>query len=474
MINRGRATQGSGMFSLASMEGMAAAWRRWFTSPVRDAILAVLLTALLGLGSLAEGYPKSPSDQIQFRGQPVPHPGAALLLVAVACLALAWRRRWPVAVLAVSAGAVTVYSLLGYVNGASLIAPVLALYTVATQVSVRRAVLAAVATLAVLMTATAVNNPFGHISGGGFDILPGMVAAALFAGIAVANRSAYTASTLDRAEQDARRRIDEERLRIARELHDVVAHTMATINVQAGVAAHVLSTRPEVAAESLQAIKTASKEGLRELRAILNVLRQADDADPTQPAPGTAQLEALIDGARRAGLETTFTVTGEPIPLPAAVDLTAYRIIQESLTNAIRHAGPATAAVSLVYRHDELTIDVTDTGRGQAVTAGPGGGHGLAGMRERAAAIGGTVETGTVETGTVETGTVETGPGPAAGYRVTARLPLGGRLADRPPACPAEADRPPASPAGTAPAAPGKAPAAPDTAPAATREGARP
>ena len=192
-----------------------------------------------------------------------------------------------------------------------------------------------------------------------------MVAAALFAGIAVANRRAYVASIHDRAEQDARQRIDEERLRIARELHDVVAHTMATINVQAGVAAHVLSSRPEVAAESLQAIKAASKEGLRELRAILNVLRQADDADPTQPAPGTAQLPDLIAGARRAGLETTFTVTGQQVPLPAAVDLAAYRIVQESLTNAIRHAGPATAAVVLDYHHDELQIDVTDTGCGQ-------------------------------------------------------------------------------------------------------------
>ena len=221
-----------------------------------------------------------------------------------------------------------------------------------------------------------------------------MVAAALFAGIAVANRNAYVDSIRDRAEQDARRRLDEERLRIARELHDVVAHTMATINVQAGVAAHVLPTRPEVAAESLQAIKTASKEGLRELRAILNVLRQADDADPTQPAPGTAQLEDLIAGARRAGLETTLTVTGDPVPLPAAVDLAAYRIIQESLTNTIRHAGPATAAVALGYASHELHIDVTDTGRGQAVIAGNGDGHGLAGMRERAAAVGGTVEAG--------------------------------------------------------------------------------
>jgi signal transduction histidine kinase len=400
------------------MEGVVAAWRRWFGPPVRDAILAVVVTAILLVGSYGEGSPSSPSDRIQFGGHAAPQPGAALILVAVAGLALIWRRRAPVAVLAVSIVAVTVYSLLGLVNGAALIAPVLALYSVAGQVSIRRAFLAALATLAILMTVTAARNPFGHISGGGFDIIPFMVAAALFAGIAVANRNAYVASIRDRAETDARRRIDEERLRIARELHDVVAHTMATINVQAGVAAHVLPTHPEAAAESLQAIKTASKEGLRELRAILNVLRQADDADPTQPAPGTAQLEDLIAGARRAGLDTAFTVTGDPVPLPSAVDLAAYRIIQESLTNTIRHAGPATAAVSLGYQNDELRIDVTDTGRGQPAIARNGGGHGLVGMRERAAAVG---------------GTVEAGPGPAGGFRVAAWLPLAGRLADPPP-----------------------------------------
>jgi signal transduction histidine kinase len=401
------------------MEGVAAAWRRWFSPAVRDAVLAAVVTLLLVSGSLGEGNPGNPADRIQFRGHTPPHPGAWVLLVAVACLVLAWRRRYPVTVLAVSVAAVSAYSLLGYVNGASLVAPILALYAVATQVTVRRAVAAAVATLAVLLTVTAADNPFGHISGGGFDIIPFMVAAALFAGIAVANRRAYVESIQDRAEQDARRRIDEERLRIARELHDVVAHTMATINVQAGVAAHVLSTRPEAVADSLQAIKAASKEGLRELRAILNVLRQADDADPTQPAPGTAQLETLITGARRAGLDTTLTVTGEPVPLPAAVDLAAYRIVQESLTNAIRHAGPATAAVSLGYGHDELRIDVTDTGHGPATGqdnqgAGENGGHGLAGMRERAATVG---------------GALEAGPGPAGGFRVAARLPLNGTYA---------------------------------------------
>ena len=392
------------------MDGVTAArWRRWFGPQVRDVLIVVVVTVTLLVGSYGEGSPSSPSDRIQFQGHQAPHPGAALILVAIASMALLWRRRAPITVLVVSVAAASVYSLLGLVNGAILIAPVLALCSVASRVSLRRAFVAAFATLAILMTVTAARNPFGHISGGGFDIIPFMVAAALFAGIAVANRNAYVASIRDRAETDARRRLDEERLRIARELHDVVAHTMATINVQAGVAAHVLPTRPEAAAESLQAIKSASKEGLRELRAILNVLRQADDADPTQPAPGTAQLEDLIAGARRAGLATTFAVTGEPVPLPAAVDLAVYRIIQESLTNTIRHAGPATAAVSLGYARDELRIDVTDTGRGQPVSVTGNGGHGLAGMRERAAAVG---------------GTVEAGPGPAGGFRVAARLPL--------------------------------------------------
>jgi signal transduction histidine kinase len=414
MDNLGWATGSPGCAYSSGMERVAAAWQRWLSSPLRDVAFAVLVTAVLLAGTYGEAHPSSPSDTIQFRGHHVPDPPlAALLLVAVACLALAGRRRWPVTVLAVSSAAVAAFSLLGYVNGAVLIAPILALYALATQVSVRRAAVATVITVIVLMVATGARNPFGQISGGGFDLIPFLGAAALFAGIAVANRRAYVASIHDRAQQEARTRVDEERLRIARELHDVVAHTMATINVQAGVAVHVLPTRPEAAADALQAIKAASKEGLRELRTILNVLRQADDADPTQPAPGTAQLETLVDGARRAGLETTLSVTGTPTPLPAAVDLAAYRIVQESLTNAIRHAGPAQASVWLSYGDDELRIDVADTGRGKPVGGSDGAGHGLVGMRERAAAVG---------------GSVETGPSPGGGFRVAARLPLHGRL----------------------------------------------
>jgi signal transduction histidine kinase len=383
--------------------------------PLRDTLVALAVTGVLIWGAYGEAHP---STTAYFQGgHHLPRtPAAALALVAVACLVLTWRRRWPAAVLVVSVAAATVYTLLGYVNGAVLVAPMIAVYTVASLTDVRRAVAYGAGTLAVLGPASIAVNPLGPFSGG-VTILPFMTAAVVVAGIAVANRRAYVASIQDRAEQDARRRVDEERLRIARELHDVVAHTMATINVQAGVAAHVLSTRPETAAESLQAIKAASKEGLRELRAILNVLRQADDVDPTEPAPGLAQLEALVTGARRAGLETAVTVTGDPVPLPAAADLAAYRIVQESLTNAIRHAGPATATVCLSYGADELRIEVTDTGQGPPADA-TSAGLGLAGMRERAAAVGGTVQSGSVQSGPVQSGPVQ------SGYRVVARLPL--------------------------------------------------
>jgi signal transduction histidine kinase len=294
---------------------------------------------------------------------------------------------------------------------------------------VRRALVASGVTLVVLLTATAQSNPFGSATSGPVVVLPVLFAAVCLGGIAVSNRRAFVASIRARAEDESRRRIDEERLRIARELHDVVAHTMSTINVQAAAAAMLLADRPAEAAEALAAIRTASKTGLRELRAILNVLRQADEADPTTPAPGLGQLDALITGVSQAGLPTTLDVSGNPADLPPGADLAAYRIIQESLTNAIRHAGPATATVMLQYLDDTLVIDVTDTGRGipAAPAGGNGigqaaglrqepwqadGGHGLAGMRERAAAAG---------------GTLRAGPGSDGGFQVSAALPLARR-----------------------------------------------
>jgi signal transduction histidine kinase len=387
--------------------------RGWRTV-ARDAVFALAMAAATVGGAYGEAHPERVTDQIPAGTAAAHTPGIAFALVAVAALVLAVRNRWPGPVFAISAGAVTLYSALGYVNGAAVLAPVVALYTLATRLPARRALAWGVATTAVLMAATAARNPFGP-TGGGFYLLPGLTAAATLAGIAVASRRAYVASIQARADADARRRIDEERLRIARELHDVVAHTMATINVQAGAAAHVLRDRPDAAAEALATIKSVSKDGLRELRAILNVLRQADEADPTRPAPGIGQVGALVDGAERAGLKTTLTVTGAARPLSAAVDLAAYRIVQESLTNAIRHAGPATAAVTLTYTAGQFVLEVTDTGAGGTGPngaglsgAGTGEGLGVAGMRERASSVG---------------GSLEAGPGPGGGYRVMARLP---------------------------------------------------
>jgi len=381
----------------------------------RDTVSALIMTAVTLFGAYGEAHPNQSSD-IVVKGHHVPYtPNAALLLVAAAALVLAERRRHPITVLAISVTAVSVYSLLGYVNGAALLSPTLALYAVSVAVPVREGLVAALVTLVALMTATGVSNPFG-ITGGGFFLIPALIAAAFFGGIAVSNRRAYVASIQARAEDEASRRVGEERLRIARELHDVVAHTMATINVQATAAAHVLTERPETAAAALQAIRVASKDGLRELRAILNVLRQADDAEPTAPAPGLAHLDTLVAGAVQAGLPTELRVSGEAAALPMPVDLAAYRIIQESLTNAIRHAGPATATVSLTYSDAELLIEVADNGRGAAPIAATGG-HGLIGMRERAAAAGGTMRAGST---------------PGGGYLVCARLPVPGLHDDQP------------------------------------------
>jgi signal transduction histidine kinase len=415
------------------MDSAQAPWW-WRRSLVRDAIYAGLVTVCTVFGTWGEAHPRQSSDALPAASAAAHTPTAALLLVVVASLVLAARNRWPRLVLAVSAGAVAVYSLLGYVNGAALLAPVVAVYTLATKETPRRAIAWSAAVLVVLMAATAAHNPFGP-TGGGFFLIPGLIAAGCLGGIAIASRRAYITSIQEHADHEAQRRIDEERLRIARDLHDVVAHTMATINVQAGTAAHVATERPEVATQALLTIKAASKDGLRELRAILNVLRRADEADPIQPTPGIAQLGAMIERARQAGLETTLSMAGQQRPLPAAVELAAYRIVQESLTNTIRHAGPATATVSLTYLNGELLVEVTDTGLGHAAGTGSaagtgtgteggtgaagardgdsadrpaGTGHGLCGMRERAASVG---------------GTVEAGPLAASGFRVAARLP---------------------------------------------------
>ncbi|MFF3766235.1 sensor histidine kinase [Streptomyces sp. NPDC001922] len=222
-------------------------------------------------------------------------------------------------------------------------------------------------------------------------------------------------------EQAERRRANEERLRIARELHDVLAHSISLINVQAGVGLALLDQRPEQARTALVTIKEASKEALGEVRQVLDTLRTPGDA-PRSPAPGLDRLAELTQQASGAGLTVDVRTEGTPVALPPGADLAAFRIVQEALTNVVRHSGSRTAAVLLRYAPQQLEIRVDDDGPATAGRAGSGGGNGLVGMRERAVALG---------------GGVETGPRPDGGFRVLARIPLGAAATvsrDRPPA----------------------------------------
>jgi signal transduction histidine kinase len=346
------------------------------------------------------------------------------VLVLLHTLPLAARRRFPGAVLALSVGsglAVAAISLPPVVLGVAIL---VAVYSVAAYgdrwVSLVGLAAAELGSAAIQLTPgrfqapTVVSNAL-------------VIGAAWLLGHFVGVRRAYTArleertaeleertAQLDQAREElARRAVTEERLRLARELHDVVAHAMSVIAVQSGVGAHVADTQPEEAAKALAAIEATSRAALTELRRLLGVLRQ--DSEPQgelAPVPGLADLDSLLAEVAKAGLAVRLRVEGTPSQLPAGVDLSAYRIVQEALTNVVRHAGPARAQVRIRYRDQEVTVEVTDTGRGVMALAGDGRvgtGHGLIGMRERVAAFG---------------GDLEVGPHPGGGFRVAARLPL--------------------------------------------------
>jgi signal transduction histidine kinase len=211
-------------------------------------------------------------------------------------------------------------------------------------------------------------------------------------------------------EEEAKRRASEERLRIARELHDVLAHNISMINVQAGVALHLMDEQPEQARTALTAIRDASKDALAELRSVLDILRQTGEAPPRSPTAGLADLPQLISGTEAAGL-TVHSDIHEPVrPLPPGLDLAAYRIVQEALTNVTRHANARSATVRITEDDRVLTVEVVDDGRGGSTLAStPGAGTGISGMRERAAALG---------------GHLDAGPRPGGGFAVRAELPL--------------------------------------------------
>ncbi|MER7670834.1 sensor histidine kinase [Kitasatospora sp. NPDC096128] len=215
------------------------------------------------------------------------------------------------------------------------------------------------------------------------------------------------------------RAVELERARIARELHDVVTHNVSMMTIQAGAARKILDTAPDKAREAMAAVEAGGRAAMTELRQVMGLLTidsetggdPAADAD-LSPQPGLGRLDALVEGVRRAGLPVELTVRGQRRPVPPGVELAAYRVVQEALTNTVKHAGGADAAVTVEYGPDHLRVDVTDTGGRPTGAAATGNGRGLLGLRERLAVYG---------------GTLHTGPRPRGGYRVTASIPLESR-----------------------------------------------
>jgi signal transduction histidine kinase len=328
-----------------------------------------------------------------------------VLLVAIAgTVPLLWRRRAPLVVLAAAtaatAVAVAVWGLYDPVPAG------IALYTVAEgcprQTSLAAGGAAMIA-LAVVSLPTARWSLFGRL-------LPFVVA--WLVGDSVRARRSYVGALEERAdrlererEAEAARAVAEEQARIGRELHDVIAHSVSVMVVQAAAADDVFDSRPDRAREALRNIERTGRGALEELRRVLGGVR----GEPASfaPQPGLGELDRLLDQVRAAGLRVVLSVEGAPRPVPQAVDLSAYRIVQEALTNTLKHAGAHQADVLIRYGESELGVEVRDDGAGGVVN---GSGHGLIGMRERAALLG---------------GSLTAGPGPVGGFSIAARLPLG-------------------------------------------------
>ncbi|MFF3912434.1 sensor histidine kinase [Streptomyces sp. NPDC001852] len=341
----------------------------------------------------------------------------SLLLMLLAAATLVLRRRAPKTVLAVTGALSVIECVTGDPRAPVAMSAVVALYTVAATTDRTTTWRVGLLTMTVLTAAAMLGGPLPWYAQENLGVLAWTGIGAT-AGDAVRSRRAVVQAIRERAEraertreEEARRRVAEERLRIARDLHDVVAHHIALVNVQAGVAAHVMDKRPDQAKEALAHVREASRSALEELRATVGLLRQSGDpAAPTEPAPGLSRLDELADTFRHAGLPVEVARADQGTELPAAVDLAAYRIIQEALTNAQKHAGAdAKAEVSVVRVGTDIEVTVLDDGAGAAGVPGAGGGHGLLGMRERVTALG---------------GTLTTGPRYGGGFRVHAILPL--------------------------------------------------
>ncbi|MET4927588.1 sensor histidine kinase, partial [Streptomyces sp. PSRA5] len=355
----------------------------------------------------------------------------AVLLSVIGCAALYWRRSLPRTVVAVTALCAVVESSLGYLLTPLLQGPLIAaLYSLGLLTDRRNTRVCALLTAALMVVTGLFADPGRHdpllttVNPIAWVLLPAVL------GSAVQLRRAYFAAVHARAdhaertrEEEARHRVAQERMRIARELHDVVAHHLALANAQAGTAAHLVRAHSDQAGAMLDSLRETTASALREMKATVGLLRQDNESESLGPAPGLAQLGELTAAFATAGLVVRTEVEGEPRPLPAGVDLSAYRIVQEALTNVTKHAATATADVRLAYFPDHVTLTVSNddddadvapfasafaSAPASASAPDPGHGFGLVGMRERAHSAG---------------GTLHAGPRPAGGFEITCTLP---------------------------------------------------
>ncbi|WP_043663810.1 sensor histidine kinase [Streptomyces xylophagus] len=387
-------------------------WQRYADEHLRtvDTMSAVLLFAMFLFGSEL-GVPNGPRPDAV---------GPTIALAAISCAALLWQRSRPRTVVAVTAVAAAGAGALGCLLTPLMLGPLmLALYRLAVLTRRRTARRYFFASVVLVVTTATVMDPAHHpwpfktVGPAAWLLLP------VVAGNALRLRDAYLEAVQARAEyaersreEEARHRVAEERMRIARELHDVVAHHLALAHAQAGTAAHLARTHPDHVQKILTELAGTTSSALREMKSTVGLLRRPDDPDaPLAPSPGLAQLAELTSAFGAAGLTVTVTAEGEPHPLSPGVDLTAYRIVQEALTNVSKHATTASAHVRLRYFHDRLTVTVTDDGASAATAAAPAPGHGfgLIGMRERARSVGGALQAGHRAEG---------------GFEVTTELPL--------------------------------------------------
>jgi len=383
--------------------------RRW-PGPARAKLFDVAWAATLAVINVGALWVSRPGVDLRR----VDALGVGLALVS--SLPLVWRRTRPMEVLGIVAVASVVLEVLHYpsAGGACVL---VALYTVASQCGRRRSLQALAATSAAILVVLAVN--WGDLSA--IDPVANFVVfgTAWILGDNVGTRRKYVAELEDKAlrleaerEAQAKRATVEERTRIARELHDVVAHSVSVMTVHAGAARRLLDQAgaDPVVREAMATVEATGREALTELRRAVGVLREDGESAGLGPQPGVADLASLVARAQEAGLSVELAVEGEPRALPSGVDLSAYRIAQEALTNAFKHAGPAHAVVRVCYGPDALEVQVIDDGRGAAANLSPvGGGNGLVGMRERVALFG---------------GDLRAGPRSGGGYEVKARLPI--------------------------------------------------